>query len=194
LKISRSEVEITVLSEGRTGILGLGAEDARISVRPILKAEPPDTAEVAEEVLEKILSGMGISASIQVESVTQMDSSAVLLDIRGDDLGILIGRRGSTLAALQYLVGLVVSHRMGGKTAVTVDVEGYRRRREESLRSMAQRIAERVRTSGQSITMEPMPAAERRIIHLALQDSADVTTQSIGEGETRKVVITPKRR
>jgi len=192
LKISRSEVEITVLSEGRTGILGLGAEDARISVRPILKAEPPDTAEVAEEVLEKILSG--ISASIQVESVTQMDSSAVLLDIRGDDLGILIGRRGSTLAALQYLVGLVVSHRMGGKTAVTVDVEGYRRRREESLRSMAQRIAERVRTSGQSITMEPMPAAERRIIHLALQDSADVTTQSIGEGETRKVVITPKRR
>lgn len=115
-----------------------------------------------------------------------------VLDVQGDDLGMLIGRRGETLVSLQYMLNLMLARRTATRVMVGVDVGGYRRRREESLRSLAMRTADRVRASGQSVTLEPMPPNERRIIHIALSDNPDVLTVSIGEGEGRKVAITPR--
>ncbi|MEE8471068.1 MAG: R3H domain-containing nucleic acid-binding protein, partial [Dehalococcoidia bacterium] len=106
-----------------------------------------------------------------------------------EDLGILIGRRGETLSAVQYLVNLIVSRQMKAWAGIVVDVEGYRQRRYESLRFLARRVADRVRSTGRSVTLEPMPPNERRIIHLELHDSSEVTTESMGQGEGRKVSI-----
>jgi spoIIIJ-associated protein len=116
-----------------------------------------------------------------------------VLDIDGEDLGLLIGRRGQTLASLQYLLNLICAKKIGKRVAFGVDVDGYRRRREESLVSLAHRTASRVRSTGRSVTLEPMPPSERRIIHLALADNPDIVTVSIGEGEERKVAVTPSR-
>ena len=118
----------------------------------------------------------------------------VAFDIEGDDLGLLIGRRGQTLASLQYLVNLMASRLLPENGYVVLDVEGYRRRRYDALQTLAQRMAERVRATGQSLVLEPMPAAERRIIHVTLEEHPDVTTQSFGEGENRKVEIILRRR
>jgi spoIIIJ-associated protein len=116
-----------------------------------------------------------------------------VLDVDGEDLGLLIGRRGQTLSSLQYLLNLICSKKIGKRVALGVDVDGYRRRREESLVSLAQRTASRVRSTGRSVTLEPMPPNERRIIHLTLAEDANVVTVSIGEGESRKVAVTPSR-
>jgi spoIIIJ-associated protein len=116
-----------------------------------------------------------------------------VLDVRGEDLGILIGRRGDTLANLQYIVNLIVSRRTKARAAFAVDVEGYRRRREEGLERLALRMAERVRRTGETVTLEPMPPSERRIVHLALAEDSSVVTSSMGEGEARKVSIAPRR-
>jgi spoIIIJ-associated protein len=117
-----------------------------------------------------------------------------VLDIEGEeDLGLLIGRRGSTLAALQYLVNVMVTRKTQSRVLVTIDAEHYHRRREETLRNLAHRMADRVRHSRRPVTLEPMPAAERRIIHLALADDQSVTTGSVGRGDERKVVIRPQR-
>ncbi|MFH0846551.1 MAG: R3H domain-containing nucleic acid-binding protein, partial [Chloroflexota bacterium] len=110
----------------------------------------------------------------------------------GEDLGILIGRRGQTLASLQYIVRLILSHRLGTQVWVNLDVEGYKKRRYESLEKLAQRVAEQVRAQGTSFTLEPMPPDERRIIHLTLAQEPDITTESTGEGDDRKVVIAPR--
>jgi spoIIIJ-associated protein len=115
-----------------------------------------------------------------------------VLDIDGEDLGLLIGRRGSSLAALQYLVNVMVTRRLGSRVLVTIDVEHYHRRREDSLRGLAHRMADRVRQSRRPVTLEPMPAAERRIIHLALSEDQYVMTASVGQGDERKVVIRPR--
>jgi spoIIIJ-associated protein len=116
-----------------------------------------------------------------------------LLNIKGDDLGILIGRRGQTLASLQYTVRLIVAKRLQSRQHLSLDVEGYKERRYKSLHALALRIAEQVRTSGRPINLEPMPADERRIIHLALADDPRVTTESLGEGEYRRVAIVIER-
>ncbi len=116
-----------------------------------------------------------------------------VLDVDGDDLGILIGRRGQTLASLQYLLNLIVAKQVNHRVSFGVDVDGYRRRREEALVTLAKRMAARVRGTGRSVTLEPMPPNERRIVHLTLADDPAVMTVSIGEGEARKVAITPSR-
>ena len=146
-----------------------------------------DLAEAAKHVLETLLAMVGINAS-----VAQTDTSPITINIRGDDLGILIGRRGQTLACLQYIVRLVVSHRVGTSLPIVIDVEGYKERRNQALQDLAYRIAEKVKLKKMPFALEPMPAYERRIIHLTLAEHPDVTTQSIGEGEVRKVVIQPK--
>ena len=249
-----SEVEITILGKGRAGILGVGAEDARIRVtkvdigrsrlsvpnfpprppaityatesdrspqrdlededeeaaqpqpgaRPVRAAAPPVVATggapsvAGLEVLQGLLDHMGFDVEVvETEAPGPAPASSgtvVAFDIRGDDLGVLIGRRGQTLSSLQYLINLMVNRRLRNPAAVVVDVEGYRARRYQSLQGLAQRMADRVRSSGQTVTLEPMNAAERRIIHLTLQDYRDVTTQSVGEGESRKVSIVPRRR
>ena len=247
-----SEVEIIVLTEGRAGILGVGAEDARIRVtkldvgrsrmssenfpprppaityasqspqtsRPVMDddededyedeedepAAAPEVqfsnesrpaAKVGREILEGILSGLGFRATL-VETAPPIPVPAtsditVAFDVRGRDLGLLIGRRGQTLASIQFVVNMMVNRKLRNSALVVVDVEGYRARRYLALRTLAERMADRVRRNGQPVTLEPMNASERRIIHMTLQDYQDVATQSVGEGENRKVTVVPKR-
>ena len=152
-----------------------------------------DLVEAAKSVLETLLSLLEIPAF--VESSTEGEEgviSPITLDVKGEDLGILIGRRGQTLASLQYMVRLIVGHQTQVGLPIIVDVEGYKGRRYETLRKLAWRIAEQVRDTKSPFPLEPMPAFERRIIHITLADSPDVTTESSGFGEVRKVVIRPK--
>ncbi len=164
-------------------------------MEPIAK-ENRDITEVAKSALEMLISKLGVEASVvpQVKPVAEEEEGAsyINLDIKGDDLGILIGRRGQTLACLQYLVRLIVGHQTQSWVPIVIDVEGYKQRRNEALRALAWRLAEQVKARKVPFTLEPMLAYERRIIHLALADHADVTTESIGEGEARRVVIRPK--
>jgi len=204
LGVSREEVNITVLKEGKAGILGLGSEEAKIRVE--LKTAHPETAEpggditeTAKDVVEKLLAVLGVEASVSLPTGPVVEevkgaASPTGFDIAGEDLGILIGRRGQTIAALQYIVRLILSHQTKSQVPIVIDVDGYKRRRYEALRNLALRMAEQVKTRKVPFTLEPMPAYERRIIHLALADHPDVTTQSIGEGEARKVVILLKER
>ncbi len=163
--------------------------------------EQGDVAEVARNILERLLDLMGIMASVSpsaefpaefLSDGSDEPAGCVTLDVTGEDLGILIGRRGQTLASLQYMVRLIVGNRAQPGLPIIIDVEGYKRRRCESLRAMACRIAEQVKTRNAPFTLEPMPAFERRVIHLTLANDPDVTTESTGLGEARKVVILPR--
>lgn len=146
--------------------------------------------EITVDVLQHILRYMNIHATVQVRS-----TNPLTLNIYGinENLGLLIGRRGETLAALQLLVNLIVSHRTKHRMRIIVDAENYRERREENLRSLALRVAQQVRNYRRSIALEAMPPHERRIVHIALSDSKDISTESIGEGDARRVVISLKR-
>lgn len=195
LGVTEDQVEVVVLTKGRAGLLGMmGAEDARIRVTLLSELEQRgDAASLAKEVLEALLQSMEISAEVSVTQAST-DELPLSLDIEGDDLGILIGRRGTTLASLQYILRLIVTESLKMWVPVNVDVAGYKKRRYESLRDLALRLAEQVKRNRRLITLEPMPADERRIIHLALADHPDVATQSMGDGETRKVAILLKKR
>jgi spoIIIJ-associated protein len=198
LGLGRSEVEVVVLKKGKTGIFGFGSEEVRVKVTPLGQKHEGggdvggDVAGMAEGVLQDILSLMKVPANVVLDKSGTGEAGNIPLDIKGEDLGILIGRRGETLSALQYLVNLIVSRRLKSRVGVVVDVEGYRQRRYESLRSLARRLAEQVKSTGRSVTLEPMPPNERRIIHLELKDDPDVATQSIGQGEERKIAILSK--
>lgn len=285
LGLTREQVEVEILSEGSRGILGFGAEDARVRLTPRQPAvstpparpprpEPPvepkpappprqapveapreikparsearppapteaparsetrppapteapaaperparpartpapaveksaaakasddDQAplDAAVEILSNMLNLMGIDASVKAHVAapdpgSRSDEPTLILDIVGNDLGILIGRRGETLSALQYLTRLMVNHRLHRWVNVVVDVEEYKNRRERTLQQLALRAAERVIATGRTLALEPMPARERRIIHMALRSHPDVHTESVGEGESRKVTI-----
>jgi spoIIIJ-associated protein len=199
LGVSQKDVKVTILKEGRHGILGLGAEKSRVRVElsmPTLK-ERDDIAATAKEVLETLLTMMGVTASVELQAAPSGEreeeaSSAIDFDIKGDDLGILIGRRGQTLACLQYLVRLIVAHQAKTWVPIVIDVEGYKQRRCKALQALAWRLAEQVKTKGVPFTLEPMPAYERRIVHLTLADHPDVITQSTGVDEARRVVISLK--
>lgn len=156
-----------------------------------------DIFEAARKVLETLLDLMDIPASVTLSTeFTAEDedgtTSSIGLNIEGEDLGILIGRRGQTMAALQHIVRLIVTYQTQVRIPIVLDVEGYKRRRCEGLRALAMRLAEQVKAKRMPFTMEPMTAFERRVIHLALADDPDVTTESTGMGEARKVVIIPK--
>jgi spoIIIJ-associated protein len=155
-----------------------------------------EEVETATEFLRTLIDGMEIDAEVTVrEPETAADGqgrASAVLDIEGEDLGLLIGRRGTTLAALQYIVNVMLTRKMDSRVIVTVDVEHYHRRREETLQGLAQRMADRVSNSRRPMTLEPMPASERRIIHLALSEDEDVVTGSVGQGDERKVVIRPR--
>jgi len=156
------------------------------------EVEHPSSEDIAVtvDVLQHILQYMNIRAAVQVRS-----QNPLTLNIQGinENLGLLIGRRGETLSALQLLVSLIVSHRTKHRMRIIVDAENYRERREENLRSLALRVAQQVRNYRRSIALEAMPPHERRIVHLALADSPDISTESIGEGDARRVVISLKR-
>lgn len=159
-------------------------------------AEDASMEDIAVAALYTILAHMGVHAGIEVHPAE--GEEPLVLNIRGADersssaLSVLIGRRGETLAALQLLMHLVVSKQGDTRERVIVDVEGYRHRREENLRSMAQRIAQQVRTSGRAVMLEAMPPNERRIVHMALADFEDISTESEGEGDQRRVVVSLK--
>ena len=159
--------------------------------------EEGDIAETAKSVIERLLTAMGVAASVVPYAKPFVEeeeaaTASIAFDIKGGDLGILIGRRGQTLSCLQYIVRLIVSHQTKVGVPITIDVEGYKQRRHESLQALAQRLAEQVKVKKVPFTLEPMPAYERRIIHLTLAGHPDVATYSIGVGEARKVVIAPK--
>lgn len=173
-----------------------------LTTAPLRELLPEDASieEFAVETLRQILGHMGVQAAIEVnepedEEDEEDDESPLVLNIRSDDqglLGLLIGRRGETLAAMQLLVNLVVSKQTGHREHVIVDAEGYRARREANLRSMALRVANQVRRSGQPIALEAMPPNERRIIHMTLAETGDISTESTGEGDQRRVVVSLK--
>lgn len=197
LGLSREEVEVTVLKEGKMGFLGMGAEEAIVKVTPLSQIRTEsNVATLAKEALEELLSRMKLAAEVELRSSLEganSETESIVLEVKGNDLGILIGRRGETLASLQYLVRLIVAHYQKARVPITIDIEGYKQRRYQALRELALRLAQKAKSSGRSVTLEPMPADERRIVHLALSVNPDVTTQSIEEGEVRKVVILPQK-
>ncbi len=225
LGLKRQQVQIEILTAGKSGLLGIGGEQARVRVtaleegtaRPMAEPEmePAPGLEVDEvsdveikdiaspEVdlaasnLRQMLEMMEVDGEVSVRAPETpgdgLGRASAVLDVSGEDLGLLIGRRGTTLAALQYMINLMVSRKMGTRVLISLDIEAYRRRREDTLDGLARRMADRVRQTGRSITLEPMPAGERRIVHITLADDDAVTTGSVGEGEDRKVVIYPRR-
>ncbi len=184
LGLSRDQFEVEVIREGKSGILGVGGREAVIRVSPITLPEK-DAVKRVTEILDTLLGLLGVPGKVEVLS----NELPLALDIEGDDLGILIGRRGQTLASLEYITKLIVVGRLKTWMPLTLDVGGYKKRRRDSLQRLALYLAEQVKSRRRPITMEPMPADERRIIHLTLADDPDVTTHSIDEGEHRKVVI-----
>lgn len=162
-------------------------------VAPLREVLGPDASveQIAVEALRAILAHMGLGDTL----IEVRGHDPLTLNVRSaesDDLSFLIGRRGDTLASLQLLVALIVSKQTGERERIVVDAEGYRERREENLRSLAQRVAQQVRRSQTAVTLEAMPPNERRIIHMALADDEDLSTESIGEGDQRRVVISLK--
>ena len=187
LDAERGEVEIDVVSRGKSGILGIGSEPAR--VRVTLLEQTPDVVKVATEILDNILSRLGVSAVSSLVQAESEDLGGPVFEVEGEDSGLLIGRRGETLRALQFMVKFIAGRQLGERVNLMIDVEGYQQRRYDSLANLAQRVAQRVATSGRSITLEPMPPNERRIIHMTLSEHASVTTESIGVGNERQVVV-----
>ena len=181
---------------------------ARPGDRPSQRGAPPrrdvservnsEAEEVARSIATELLGRMGIEAEVvAVDNPSAVppgdeEPSTIFLDILGHDLGMLIGRRGDHLSHIQYLISMLVNHRLGTWTRVIVDVEGYRTRREESLVGLAERVARQVARSQRPIELEPMPPNERRIIHLTLQAHPAVSTQSIGEGNQRRITVEPR--
>ena len=149
---------------------------------------------ISRQTVAELLEKMKVSARIEVRygDPNEEDQRPVLVDIHGDDLGVLIGRRAEILNALQYIVNLIVSKQVEHWVQVVVDVEGYRARRERQLRQMAVRMADQAIKTGHRQVLEPMTASERRVVHLELRDHPSVATQSIGEEPARKVTIVPK--
>jgi spoIIIJ-associated protein len=159
--------------------------------------EQNDIFQTAKKVLEELLALMGLNGAVRTSDEFTVNNddggfASIGLNIEGEDLGILIGRRGQTMVSLQYIVRLIMAHKMQVQIPIVLDVEGYKQRRCEGLRTLALRLAEQVSTRKSPFTMEPMPAFERRVIHITLADHPDVITESTGIGEARKVVITPK--
>ena len=144
---------------------------------------------MGSEVLSRLLDLMGLEGDVICE--TKEDS--YVLNIEGDDLGVLIGRRGSTLASLQHVVRLMVASRKMEWPVLSIDVCGYKKRRRTALEDLARRLADQARYRRRSIALEPMPPDERRVVHLALAGHPDVYTESTGDDQQRKVVIHPKR-
>lgn len=189
LGTSRDEVEVEVLAQESRGLLGiLGHTEAKVRV-----TVKPSLAQRAVEVLTEILTKMGVEATPEVVSD---DAEAVQINLRGEqDLGLLIGKHGQTLAALQLITAMIANRSQPPekRRKVILDAEGYRERRERALRSMARNAAERAKRTGQEVTLQALSARERRIVHVALADDPGVTTRSQGEDPERVVVVSPRR-
>jgi spoIIIJ-associated protein len=220
------QVEIEIVSEGKRGVFGLGAEEAHVRLTPLTTpstsaknavdnydnveeafataapveveaaSQPESVEQVACQYLLGLLERMGIKAQVTGRIVPELveanEEPPLVLDITGNDLGILIGRHSETLQVLQYMLRLMVSKHFDRWEPVVVDVESYRLRRRRSLQQIAEKMAERAMSTNRRVVLEAMPAHERRIIHLALRDHPKVYTKSAGNDDNRKVTIIPK--
>lgn len=161
-----------------------------------LSEDEKRSIKVTQDVVLELLERMHIKATVTtkyIEPVDENDERLVLVDIQGNDLSILLGRRSETLNALQYITSLIVSKELNRWVPMMIDVQGYRARRERQLRQLGRRMAQQAVETGKTQTLEPMPANERRVIHLELRNHAQVTTESTGEEPFRKVTIIPKK-
>lgn len=186
LEVSRDRIDYEVLeapSRGFLGFIGTKLAKVRVSVKPI------DPMKVAQDFLEEIFSLMKLE--VNIEKITRQD--ATIFNIRGNDLGILIGKHGQTLDALQYLTNLTANREAETKVRIVLDVEDYRQRRTDTLTRLASRLGDNVKRRGEKVVLEPMSSNERKIIHMALQNDPRIVTYSEGEEPYRKVVIALKR-
>jgi len=190
LNLPREKLEFEILSKGSSGIFGIvGARKARIRVttKALCAEGAPDRG---KEILAEILKHVDLPTVIEAE----MREDQVYLNIISNGTGLLIGKRGKTLGALQHLVTKILHREVGENVAVIVDTENYRSKRESSLTELAQQLCDKVKKSRRSLTTGPMNAQDRRIIHLALKEDLEVRTKSKGEGNLRRVVIYPVRK
>ena len=185
LETTSDRMEYEVLEKGSNGFLGIGSKPARIRARKVM-----ETAERAEKFLMDVLEAMDLKATVSLEE--NKEERTLDIDLAGDDMGVLIGKRGQTLDSLQYLVSLVVNKGEDDYIRVKVDTENYRQRRKDTLENLAKNIASKVRRTGKAVTLEPMNPYERRVIHSALQNDRYVETHSEGEEPFRKVVVALK--
>ena len=213
LGAAREDVDIEVLDEGSKGFLGIGARDARVRVtlkkaqseeaapaqtsapvRESKKEERPKKESLGgpEEDAKKFLGDIFSAMNLDVSIDAKMDEQSISIDLAGENMGIVIGKRGDTLDSLQYLTSLVVNQRSEDYIKVSIDTENYREKRTEALLALSNRLAEKVTKTGKKFTLEPMNPYERRIIQSNRQDSETVTTYSVGAEPYRKVVIAPK--
>jgi spoIIIJ-associated protein len=209
LGAARDRVTIDIISEGRKGIFGFGAQKAKIRATlrqsalaqsPKLPPEQPAEAapidggvlvEKAKSSLEEILRLMGMTATVETKRVGTGDE--VVLEVRADNNALLIGRKGQTLEALEYLVTRIAGERPGAEGPhIVIDVENYRERRRRSLQDLALRMGEKAKRQRKTVTMDALSAADRRIIHTALEDDPWVTTRSLGQGPYRRLLIIPE--
>ena len=184
LGIKEEEADVKVVDEGSKGILGLiGARNAVVEVK--VKVNP---VQIGKEFLEKILEKMSCQANVEVDD-SKTNQEQIYYNITGPDLGIVIGHRGETLDAIQYLTSLVVNKHSNKYWRILIDAEGYRLRREETLERLARRLAEKAITTGRKVVLEPMPPHERRIIHMALREDKRISTYSEGREPFRRILI-----
>jgi len=196
LGVSSDKAEHEILEQPKKGFFGIGEVPAKVRVTC-----DADAADKGVAFIENLIAEMGITAKVTcspvAEDASKNEKKERLITIEGEEAGILIGHHGDTLDSLQYLTNLVVNKREEeGKddyTRITVDIENYRAKREKTLRALASRMASRVLKSGRSVSLEPMSAYERRIIHSEVQGIEGVSTHSVGEDDNRKIVITPER-
>ena len=185
LGTTSDRMEYEILEKGSNGFLGIGSRPAKIRARTIL-----ETAERAEQFLADVFDAMDLKVNITTEE--NKEEHTMDIDLSGDDMGVLIGKRGQTLDSLQYLVSLVINKGEEEYIRVKVDTENYRQRRKDTLENLAKNISFKVRRTGRPVTLEPMNPYERRVIHSALQNDRYVETHSEGEEPFRKVVVSLK--
>lgn len=199
LGVSEQEVDVEVLQEPRQGLLGIGSQDAVVVVRPrrareaLSEEELEEQGEVAAEFLDGLLRRMGIAASVE----PALEDGTMYVDVLGEDpddedIGLLIGRHGQTLEALQEVARVVVGQRLGTRCRVVVDVEDYKRRQRSRLEARAREVAKRVARTGRDEELEPMNAFERKVVHDAVSQVSGVESASRGEDPERRVVIRPR--
>jgi len=185
LNAKKEDVDVEVLEEGSKGFLGMGSKDAKVRVS--LKCTPQNKA-------VDFLSGLFDVWGLNVKISTELDGDVLKVELEGDDMGVVIGKRGETLDALQHLTSLNVNTGDGDFVKVSLDTEGYREKRVKTLESLAAKLASKVAKTRHNVTLEPMNSYERRIIHASLQDNEFVTTYSVGQSPNRKVVIAYNRK
>lgn len=205
LNVNADEVDIEIIEEPSKGFLGLGGKLAKVAVTVIdnngeeeeyeeddSERDSDENEDIVDEIAVEFLQEVFAKMKLAVQFSVEVFDSEVSINITGEDAGIIIGRRGETLDAIQYLTNLVVNRKCGGYKRVVIDVESYRLKRQEALTLLAERVAAKVVKIGKDVALEPMNPYERRIIHFSLQDNDKVETHSEGEEPNRKVVVTLK--